>query len=110
MEETVAAGSKRGGRKAATTSKPRNRENASKRKAGDRASAVDERERHREDCAATTTSTASPEVKVSVFDCSVENHFKAIDAIFKLCGEEEFSVGVEDKEVVRLSSAITFLR
>ena len=52
-------------------------------------------------------------VTVLAFDESVENHFKAIDAISKLCGEtctEEDDAPIEESEIKRLSSSITFIR
>lgn len=46
-------------------------------------------------------------ISVSMFDCSVDNHFTAVDLISKLCGEEgEF----DQFEIQRLKSSITFLR
>ncbi|KAI4300445.1 hypothetical protein L6164_033823 [Bauhinia variegata] len=48
-------------------------------------------------------------VRMSLFDPSVENFFKAIDKIAKLCGEEEFH-NFEQSEIQRLSSLVTFLR
>lgn len=49
-----------------------------------------------------------PEIEVSVFDHSAENHFKAMDKIAGLCGESELQF--DQKELQRLSSSITFLR
>ncbi|KAH7553387.1 hypothetical protein JRO89_XS12G0006200 [Xanthoceras sorbifolium] len=49
------------------------------------------------------------EVSVSKFDHSVENHFEAIDTISKLCEEPE-SDGLDEADIQRLSSSITFLR
>ncbi|KAF3972575.1 hypothetical protein CMV_003925 [Castanea mollissima] len=49
-------------------------------------------------------------VTVLAFDESVENHFKAIDTISKLCGEaEEDDAPIEESEIKRLSSSITFI-
>ncbi|XP_038708010.1 uncharacterized protein LOC120003150 isoform X1 [Tripterygium wilfordii] len=48
-------------------------------------------------------------VKVSMFDYSVENHFKAVDTISKLCGAVE-NFAVEECEIQRLSDSVTFLR
>ncbi|XP_070666185.1 uncharacterized protein [Malus domestica] len=45
-----------------------------------------------------------------MFDDSVENHFRVMDTIAKLCGEAEEDRGVEDGEIQRLSSSVTFLR
>ncbi|KAI4384888.1 hypothetical protein MLD38_002978 [Melastoma candidum] len=53
---------------------------------------------------------AGQEVKVSLFDSSVESHVRTMEAIAKICGREESEVSLEDREVIRLSSAITFLR
>ncbi|XP_015901975.2 uncharacterized protein LOC107434962 isoform X2 [Ziziphus jujuba] len=47
--------------------------------------------------------------KVSLFDESVENHFRAMDTISKLCREPEEG-SVDQSEIQRLSSSITFLR
>lgn len=48
-------------------------------------------------------------VKISLFDYSVSNFFKAMDTIDKLCGEEE-DLLLEQSEIQRLSSSVTFLR
>ncbi|XP_057984863.1 uncharacterized protein LOC110640094 isoform X3 [Hevea brasiliensis] len=48
-------------------------------------------------------------INVSLFDYSVENHFKAMDTISKLCGEAETD-SLQEDEIQRLSSSITFLR
>ena len=50
-----------------------------------------------------------PRVSVSMFDDSVENHFRVMDTIANLCGEAEEDGGVEDGEIQRLSSSVTFL-
>lgn len=50
----------------------------------------------------------SGDITVSLFDYSVDNHFKAMDMISKLCGEVEFQF--DPSEIQRLSSSITFLR
>lgn len=47
--------------------------------------------------------------KVSLFDESSENHFRAMDSISKLCGEPEEG-SLDESEIQRLSSSITFLR
>ncbi|KAK3043542.1 hypothetical protein RJ639_002121 [Escallonia herrerae] len=47
------------------------------------------------------------EIKVSLFDESVENHFKAVDTISELCGEAEGEL--DQAEIARLSSSVTFL-
>ncbi|KAH6806101.1 Transducin/WD40 repeat-like superfamily protein [Perilla frutescens var. frutescens] len=52
---------------------------------------------------------APPSVLVSEFDYSVENHFKAVDTIAKLCGYSE-TLDDSEPEVNRLSDSITFLR
>ncbi|CAK9159581.1 unnamed protein product [Ilex paraguariensis] len=49
-------------------------------------------------------------ITVSLFDYSVENHFRAVDLISMLCGESEFDSFDEGEEIERLSSSITFLR
>ncbi|KAK6238872.1 hypothetical protein QUC31_004341 [Theobroma cacao] len=50
-----------------------------------------------------------PGVRVSIFDCSIENHFRAMDTICKLCEEPE-SDGPDETDIQRFSSSITFLR
>lgn len=48
-------------------------------------------------------------VRVSMFDESIENHFRAMDTISELCGEADESE-LDVKEIQRLKSSITFLR
>lgn len=48
-------------------------------------------------------------VRVSIFDYSVDKHFNALDTISKLCEEPE-SEGLDESDVQRLSSTVTFLR
>ncbi|XP_021911148.1 uncharacterized protein LOC110824976, partial [Carica papaya] len=48
-------------------------------------------------------------VNVSTFDYSVENHLNVMDKISKLCGEGDFD-HLDESEIQRLSSSITFLR
>jgi general transcription factor 3C polypeptide 2 len=55
-----------------------------------------------------TSSGANP--KVSLFDISVENFFEDMDTIAKLCGEEERNTAVEQSEIKRMFSSVTFLR
>ncbi|KAL0410078.1 UNVERIFIED_CONTAM: hypothetical protein Slati_3597500 [Sesamum latifolium] len=55
------------------------------------------------------TTNAPPEIVVSEFDYSVENHIKAVNTIVKLCGYPE-TLDVNQPEVKRLSNSITFLR
>lgn len=50
------------------------------------------------------------EASVSLFDCSVENHFKAMDTISRLCGEEAEVNAFKESEIERISSTIIFLR
>ncbi|XP_040972627.1 uncharacterized protein [Gossypium hirsutum] len=50
-----------------------------------------------------------PGAKVSVFDYSVENHFRAMDTISKLCEEPKID-GLDETDIRRFSSSITFLR
>ncbi|KAK9127704.1 hypothetical protein Syun_016501 [Stephania yunnanensis] len=52
----------------------------------------------------------SPNVNVSAFDFSIENHFQMMDMIFELCqiGEKQESFDVVEME--RMSSMITFIR
>lgn len=49
-------------------------------------------------------------LKVSLFNFSVENFFHDMDTIAKLCGEEERNAAVEESEIKRMSSSVTFLR
>ncbi|KAL5546828.1 hypothetical protein UlMin_006515 [Ulmus minor] len=49
-------------------------------------------------------------VRVSEFDYSVENHFKAMDAISELCGEEVEEDTIDESEARGWSSTVTFLR
>jgi len=48
-------------------------------------------------------------IRVSTFDYSVENHFKEMDMISKLCGEAETDA-VDETEIQCYKSFITFLR
>lgn len=52
--------------------------------------------------------TPASGIEVCLFDHSVENHFKAMDKIAELCGENKLQF--DQKELQRLSSSITFLR
>ncbi|KAA8516698.1 hypothetical protein F0562_016796 [Nyssa sinensis] len=54
-------------------------------------------------------SDGPPGISVSLFDYSVENHFRAVDTICKLCGEAEHD-DFNKNEIERLSSSIIFLR
>ncbi|KAJ8899567.1 hypothetical protein K2173_018541 [Erythroxylum novogranatense] len=50
-------------------------------------------------------------IRVSLFDYSVENHFKAMDSISRLCRMAESEADpLEEAEFQRLSSSITFLK
>lgn len=60
--------------------------------------------------AAEKVSGESPSrISVSLFDYSVENHFKAIDTISKLTGVPEIDDS-DQAEINRLASSITFLK
>jgi len=48
-------------------------------------------------------------IRVSTFDYSVENHFKEMDMISKLCGEAQTD-SVDEIEIQCYKSSITFLR
>lgn len=48
-------------------------------------------------------------VPVSTFNYSVDDHFRAVDTISRLCGEAEADA-FRDGDIKRLSSTITFLR
>lgn len=50
-----------------------------------------------------------PRVRVSMFDDSVENHFRVMHTISELCGEAEDEPFLES-DIRRLSSSTTFLR
>lgn len=56
----------------------------------------------------TTTRDDGSGIKTAMFDHSVENHFRAMDMIYKLCGEGGNS-GLVDCEIERFASTITFL-
>ncbi|PON78969.1 Guanine nucleotide-binding protein, beta subunit [Parasponia andersonii] len=49
-------------------------------------------------------------VRVSKFDYSVENHLNAMDRISELCGEAVEEGGLDESEIRRFSSSLTFLR
>lgn len=48
------------------------------------------------------------ECRISLFDYSVENHLKAVESITDLCGEG--STDIDETDINRLSSSVTFLR
>lgn len=50
-----------------------------------------------------------PGVRVSMFDYSAENHLNVMDTISNLCGEN-VDEGLDESDIQRLSSSITFLR
>ncbi|XP_039003969.1 uncharacterized protein LOC120130887 isoform X2 [Hibiscus syriacus] len=50
-----------------------------------------------------------PGAKVSVFDDSIDNHFRAMDTISKIC-EEPKNDDLDETDIQRFSSSITFLR
>ncbi|VFQ84438.1 unnamed protein product [Cuscuta campestris] len=52
---------------------------------------------------------AHPGFEVSFFDYSVENHFRAIDTARKLCGEPDIDDSIDQEELQRFGSSITFL-
>lgn len=56
-----------------------------------------------------STADAPPEILVSQFDHSVDNHFKTLDTVSTLCGCAE-TLDVEEGEIKRLSNSIIFLR
>ena len=49
-------------------------------------------------------------VTVSKFDYCVDNYFKAIETISKLCGEDDEDYALQQTEIQRLSASLTFLR
>lgn len=56
-----------------------------------------------------STANSQPEILVSEFDYSVENHFKFVDTVAKLCGFPE-ALEPNQAETKRFSDSITFLR
>lgn len=54
------------------------------------------------------TSDEGSRIKTSIFDYCVENHFKAMDLIDKLCSENGYDF-LDDTEIQRLAPSITFL-
>ena len=48
-------------------------------------------------------------VTVSEFDYCVDNHFRTIETISKLCGEDDY-YALQQTEIQRFSSSLTFLR
>ncbi|KAL5067735.1 hypothetical protein RYX36_018622 [Vicia faba] len=57
-----------------------------------------------------SSTSGDSNIRVSLFDFSIENFFHDMDTIAKLCGEEEHNAAVEESEIKRLSSSVTFLR
>ncbi|KAK6151548.1 hypothetical protein DH2020_014183 [Rehmannia glutinosa] len=55
------------------------------------------------------TANSSPEIAVSELDYSIEDHFKAVDTIAKLCGYPD-TINANQAEIKRFSNSITFLR
>ncbi|XVF81207.1 hypothetical protein PTKIN_Ptkin15bG0137500 [Pterospermum kingtungense] len=51
---------------------------------------------------------SGPGGRVSIFDYSIENHFRAMDTISKLCEEPNIE-GLDETDIRRFSSSITFL-
>ena len=49
-------------------------------------------------------------VMVSEFDYCVDNYFKAIETISKLCGEDDEDYALQQTEIQHLSASLTFLR
>ncbi|TKY53068.1 General transcription factor 3C polypeptide 2 [Spatholobus suberectus] len=55
--------------------------------------------------------TAASGVRISLFDFSVENFFRDMDTIARLCGkEEEHHAAFDQSDIQRMSSSVTFLR
>ncbi|CAK8571434.1 unnamed protein product [Lathyrus sativus] len=57
-----------------------------------------------------SSTSGDSNLRVSLFDFSVENFFHDMETIAKLCGEEERNANVEQSEIKRMSSSVTFLR
>ncbi|KAL2599606.1 hypothetical protein AAZV13_10G061500 [Glycine max] len=55
------------------------------------------------------SAAAASGVRISLFDFSVENFFRDMDTIARLCGKEN-GAALDQSEVQRLSSSVTFLR
>ncbi|EYU35152.1 hypothetical protein MIMGU_mgv1a001852mg [Erythranthe guttata] len=51
-----------------------------------------------------------PEIAVSEFEYSVENHFKYVDKVAKLCSHPETLDPPDQADIKRISNSITFLR
>ncbi|XP_050380080.1 uncharacterized protein LOC126797498 isoform X2 [Argentina anserina] len=51
-----------------------------------------------------------PRVSVSMFDDSVENHFRVMHKVSELCGEKGYDEPIPETELHRLQSSTTFLR
>ncbi|ESW17322.1 hypothetical protein PHAVU_007G229800 [Phaseolus vulgaris] len=49
-------------------------------------------------------------VRIALFDFSVENFFRDMDTIVRLYGKEEGGAAIEQSEIQRMSSSVTFLR
>ncbi|XP_030531704.1 uncharacterized protein LOC115741837 isoform X2 [Rhodamnia argentea] len=71
------------------------------------ASKADPNEDGRTTRAVEENATPLLEVRVWPFDCSIENHFRAVDSAAELCGEAEVGA-LDDGEIARLSSSISF--
>ena len=48
-------------------------------------------------------------VTVSEFDYCVDNHFRTIETISKLCGEDDY-YALQQTEIQRFSSSLTFFK
>ncbi|XP_017415343.1 uncharacterized protein LOC108326375 isoform X1 [Vigna angularis] len=54
--------------------------------------------------------TAVNGVRIALFDFSVENFFRGMDTIIRLCGQEDDVAATDQMEIQRMSSSVTFLR
>jgi len=54
--------------------------------------------------------TAVSGVRIALFDFSVENFFRDMDTIVRLCGQEDDVAGTDQMEIQRMSSSVIFLR
>ncbi|KAK7342874.1 hypothetical protein VNO80_25832 [Phaseolus coccineus] len=59
---------------------------------------------------ATANNGGDVSVRIALFDFSVENFFRDMDTIVRLCGKEENGVAIDQSEIQRMSSSVTFLR
>lgn len=59
---------------------------------------------------ASSSSSSGATSRISLFDSSAENFFRDMDTIARLCREEERHATLEQSDIQRMSSSVTFLR